>query len=391
MPRTIVIQRVLTHYRRPLFERLHERFGWEIVIAANPPAGTFLDLAKGDLPNYIHRFNYVFPDSNNSYAATIPLATILDSLKPDTVICEFSTRMSTTYQLPSARLRGAIRNYALWSHGWNMGLGFDTLRNRARQYGRLPLMAPADALLTYSEEGAAWLKKWLPWKTIVSIGNTLDIASIWRIGGTARPIRYGTPQLLGVGRLLPDKEFDRLIRVFRRIVEYLPEAALTIIGDGPERERLKCLAGDDLGRCIHMTGAIYEEAMIGAHFLGADALVMLGAIGLSVNHALAYGVPVVAFPRGPHGPHHGPEIAHIVEGVTGYLCRGYSDQAMAETIMRIGAGTSETRRATIRDYAQRHHAIESMVDRFAKVQESLSANLCEEVPNLAGQSEQDRP
>ena len=373
MPRTIIIQRVLPHYRRPLFDRLHAHFGWELVIAANPPTSTFLDLAKDPERNYIHKFDYTFPDPGNAHVAKVPLNHIIAKLKPETVICEFSTGMSTTYQLPRARFSGAIRNYALWSHGWNMGLGFSAVRHRVRQYGRLPLMIPADALLAYTEEGAAWLRKWLPWKTVVPIGNTLDLGQIWREGSAGDPVRHGTPQFLGIGRLLPEKGFDRLLGVFRQVSRHLPEAALTIIGDGPDHNRLKRLAGNDLGGRIHLPGAIYDEAALGAHFLGADAFVLLGAAGLSVNHALAYGLPVVAFPRGAHGPNHHPEIAYVIDGVTGHLCPRYSDEAMAETLVRhIGSRTSDSRRRQIRAYAQRHYSIDSMIDSFAIAADKLN-------------------
>ncbi|RME83854.1 MAG: glycosyltransferase [Zetaproteobacteria bacterium] len=47
---------------------------------------------------------------------------------------------------------------------------------------------------------------------------------------------------VSVGRLVPVKGMDRLLRVWREVVRRKPEARLAIVGEGPERERLAMLA-----------------------------------------------------------------------------------------------------------------------------------------------------
>ncbi len=50
------------------------------------------------------------------------------------------------------------------------------------------------------------------------------------------------PRILFVGRLVPKKGCDVLIRAMKRVQEALPGARLTIAGDGPERHALEALA-----------------------------------------------------------------------------------------------------------------------------------------------------
>ena len=48
-----------------------------------------------------------------------------------------------------------------------------------------------------------------------------------------------------------------------------------------------------------------------------------GYVGLSINHAFAFGTPVVTFKRGENGPFHSPEVEYIVNYETGYLAKSF--------------------------------------------------------------------
>lgn len=369
MSDTIILQRVIPHYRAPLFEALHERFGWVTVAASNPPGGTFLNTNAAEA-SHIRLFPFTFSSAERPWECKLPLDRIVAELKPRRIISEFSMRMNVGRSLPRLRAQRRIECYALWSHGWNMDRGFagpaDWLSNAARL---LPL-SMADTLLTYGEEGRAWLKRWLPWKDVVAIGNTIDVDPMRKAGAVASALTNGNPQLLSVGRLTHDKRFDRLIRIFAEVKTRLPKAALTIVGDGPERARLEAL-GQRIGGVL-FTGALYDEAALAPHFKGADFLVLPGAAGLSVNHALAYGLPVLAYRRGPKGPFHHPEIEYVQESVTGLFAADHSDEAMAGLIVEAHEqGRAAALRRTIGPYVDTRLRLENMVERFAQVDAAL--------------------
>ena len=96
-----------------------------------------------------------------------------------------------------------------------------------------------------------------------------------------------------VGRLVPVKQADVLIEAVARV----PAARLTIVGDGPELERLQRLAGDlAVTERVTFMGALgHDEVML--QLARADALVLASSHeGLPhvLIEALASGTPVVA-------------------------------------------------------------------------------------------------
>jgi glycosyltransferase involved in cell wall biosynthesis len=371
MSDTIIIQRLMPHYRAGLFQALYDRFGWLTVVAENAPNNTFLAIESARRPHlYPMRYNFTSPD--NAFVCKIPVAQALAELKPRRVISEFSMRNNAWHALLKARLTGRIERYALWSHGWNMERGFGTLREWAFQHSRLGPLAAADMILTYGESGKEWTRRWLPWKKIIAIGNTLDMAEIDAARAAAMPARFGNPQLLAVGRLTAEKRFDALIRVFKLVRRQLPGAVLTIVGDGPERQALEAAAGDELHTGIRFLGPMYGEENLAPLFLGADFFVLAGAAGLSVNHALGYGLPVIAYARGKGMPLHHPEIEYVVQDETGILCREPGDEALARVIVQAHlSGQSGKLRASIPGFVAAKMRLEYMIEQFARVDREL--------------------
>ncbi|MEU9863971.1 glycosyltransferase [Streptomyces sp. NPDC047971] len=104
----------------------------------------------------------------------------------------------------------------------------------------------------------------------------------------------------GVGRLVPGKRFDRLVRA----VASVPRARLLLVGEGPERERLRALAGEcgAAGRVL-LAGACEDPPSVTSGGPGLpsllaamDAFVSTSpdeSFGLAVVEALAAGLPVL--------------------------------------------------------------------------------------------------
>lgn len=110
-----------------------------------------------------------------------------------------------------------------------------------------------------------------------------------RPGAGAAPAgRY----LLGVGRLAPQKRWDRAIAALARIAD--PQVTLTIYGEGPERAALAAQAAAlGLGERVRLPGYVADPA---AAIAGAAAVVLTsdfeGVPGV-LREALAAGTPVV--------------------------------------------------------------------------------------------------
>jgi glycosyltransferase involved in cell wall biosynthesis len=367
-----ILQREVPHYRVPLFRRLYERYGVKIIAASQPPSATGLKLGADLLGEAFVPFPMHFPSPEDPFRAEYSVHGLIEELKPDVIISEVSLRSPAQWALPLARRRGRLGRLAYWTHGWNMERSFRRPVDLVAQCARLPSFAAADAIGTYSDEGARWVRRCLPWQTVITLGNALDREGMRR-AATAAPVRHGAPQLLSIGRIRADKNVDRILDVFFHLQRMMPDAGLTIIGDGPGRERLERRAGAELNRAIRFMGALYDEAELAPHFLGADVYVLGGAAGLSVNHALAYALPIVAFPRSPRGPFHHPEIEYVVPDRSGILVEDYDDEAMAATIAESYRSGRLARLRTALETDPVAPSIEDVADNFGRLLNVLEA------------------
>lgn len=98
-------------------------------------------------------------------------------------------------------------------------------------------------------------------------------------------------RLLVVTRLLPYKRVDLAVRAATRI-----GIGLDVVGDGPELERLRSIAGPG----VNFLGRVNDDATVTVLLETCWALCVPGAedFGIVAVEALAAGKPVVAFARG---------------------------------------------------------------------------------------------
>lgn len=128
------------------------------------------------------------------------------------------------------------------------------------------------------------------------IYNPVDIDSIQSLSALeGNPFPRRGPNLLAVGRLSREKDFDLLLRSFPQVLRVFPNASLTFVGsgpDGPSLERSRDRLG--LSDCV----SFLEACQNPYHFLKhADLLVLTSRYeGLPnvILEAIALGTPVVA-------------------------------------------------------------------------------------------------
>jgi len=104
----------------------------------------------------------------------------------------------------------------------------------------------------------------------------------------------GVPVLLGVGRLVPQKDFATLLEAFA-LVRRERDVRLVIIGEGPERAALEARAGR-LGVAEHVSMPGFSD--VPAAFMARSAVFVLSSVfeGLAMvlMEALACGCPCVS-------------------------------------------------------------------------------------------------
>lgn len=100
------------------------------------------------------------------------------------------------------------------------------------------------------------------------------------------------PIVVTIGRLIRSRGVDLLLCAVAQLKKEGNNVELLVIGDGPETENLKARARE-LNITPAFVGGCYEEAALARLIRCADIAVLPGKAGLSVMHALAYGIPVI--------------------------------------------------------------------------------------------------
>lgn len=125
---------------------------------------------------------------------------------------------------------------------------------------------------------------------------------------------------LMVGRLLPYKKFDFVVKVFSE--NGLP---LKVIGEGPEKKRLKKLAG----RNIEFLGFLEDESLK-KYYTECKALIFPQEedFGIVPLEAMASGRPIIAYKAGG-------ALETIVDGKTGVFFEKQEKQFLLDAISRF--------------------------------------------------------
>jgi glycosyltransferase involved in cell wall biosynthesis len=156
-------------------------------------------------------------------------------------------------------------------------------------------------------------------------------------------LRNGRPQphLITVGRLVPERQHDLLIRAFGRVKRVHPEAVLTVVGGGSQAEPLAELA-EALGLAddVRLMGRI-PHSEVPEHLLAADLYISPTTIenfGTAVVEAAAHGLPVVTTDVGF-------PAKLVVDGEGGFIVPPTDGKALGAAILRALSSTAWLRKA----------------------------------------------
>ncbi|GLX10830.1 glycosyltransferase [Microbispora sp. NBRC 16548] len=155
-------------------------------------------------------------------------------------------------------------------------------------------------IATCSDEVRELVVMGVPRDRIAVVPCGVDLG-LFRADGPAAP-RGDRPRVLSIGRMVPRKGVDTVVRAMRQV----PGAELVIAGGDPgdeESTRLRTLAdGLGLGDRVRLIGSV-SRAEVPALMRSADVLVTVPwyePFGMVPLEALACGVPVVASAVGGH-------------------------------------------------------------------------------------------
>lgn len=184
------------------------------------------------------------------------------------------------------------------------------------------------------------------------------------------PVADGPARFLCLGRLVPQKGFDRAVRAFALLAPDHPDARLTIVGAGPDRAELVALAeSSGAAERIEFLGEV-DHSRTAALIESATAVVMpsrFEGLPLVALEAAARARPVVGT--------FAPGLSRAVDpGVTGLLVEGDHDAALAAALATVVDDRDRARAlgARARERAEREFSLSHCVDRYLELYEQVA-------------------
>jgi glycosyltransferase involved in cell wall biosynthesis len=190
-------------------------------------------------------------------------------------------------------------------------------------------------------------------------------------GGASIDVPDDAEVVLAVGRLVPQKGHDVAVRALPALLREHPRALLVVLGDGPERERLRKLAASlGVGRALHLPGHVPG---IGSWLERARVLVHPSrweGFGLVSLEAMLAGRPVVATRVSS-----APEI--VIDGETGLLVPREDPHALATALAAVlGDGALARRLGEAgQRRAREEFSVARMTERTIAVYERAAAKI----------------
>jgi len=211
------------------------------------------------------------------------------------------------------------KNYWYEYIGWKGYLGYII--------EKLAVLMP-EKIISVSKHTAHKLKNELNSKKLTyTVPNGIEFDLITKI----KPAKEKSDAIFA-GRLISHKNIDVLIKSIKLIKEKNPEIKSLIIGDGPEKKKLKVLAQKlNLERNIKFFGFLENHDDVYALIKSSKVFVLPSTregFGIAVIEANACGIPVITI-------NHKDNAARdlIEEGKNGFVCQ-LDEKEIAKNIMK---------------------------------------------------------
>jgi len=234
------------------------------------------------------------------------------NFKPDLIICSGIDFRHFYTILIFLWSRFTKTKFCWWSHG-----GFGN-QGRFGKYLRGIIYRSSTHIFVYSEQGKKNLiTLGVEHNKITVVGNAINSKDL----GFNKALYLKDKDnskivLLYSGRLTSAKRLDVLLRALKELkVRSNRKYYCTIVGDGIIDELTKLAKELCISELVEFTGGKYGDDVV-PYFQLADLFVYPSGIGLSILHALSYGLPVITT---DNKKLHYPEFELLKPGINGDL------------------------------------------------------------------------
>lgn len=368
----LIFEQEMPHYRAPVFAALAEHLQEELVVCSGKiPASSYHTAVDEEQLPFRHCVLKTWRLGGEKLYAQAYWQAFATFDRPDAVIVRHSVRNLTLLPLiATCKSRGIP--VVIWGQGYSRNRAFRPKKNLFDRL-HLVIIRMADAYVCYTEEIRQEIAVYAPDGKLFVATNTLDTRSLLAVRQALEAEgKVNVKQRLGlarryylsfVGRLQPRKQVPYLIEVYRLLKSrYQMDIGLLLIGPGDLDYFRRQIADAEL-EDVHLPGFLSLEDA-GEYLFASDVLVIPGWLGLAVNHAFVFGLPVVSQRFGKNLLGHGPEASYVQHGVSGWFSTAGDKESMAKDILHVLENLDEFS-ANVAAYADRYLRIERMMDGFA--------------------------
>ena len=171
--------------------------------------------------------------------------------------------------------------------------------------------------------------------------------------------------IIGVGDLIPRKQWNLLIEAFLAVQKDIPNVILKLIGDGPERENLELFctrvgASDN----IHFTGQLDKTEMVQEYQM-ANVLIHTSrheTFGIVYLEAMNSGLPVISFAN--------DVSSDLLKGIQhGYLVEMNNVKSLSQKLIELYQNYHQLDFSTIRSAIQSKYSTSEAVQLYGYLYE----------------------
>ena len=315
--RILLISNEVMHYRVPVYNYFHARFrefGYELSVAT--------DRLQKENRKPLHFRLHELPFDFFAYRR------LIKTEKPDAVILFLHLKDRMVWPLIHWMKLSGIR-FAFWTKGGNWDAKDSKVRYEVFNY----IHAMSDGLILYSAACRELVKPRFYSKSFVA-NNTINFQAFPEVSQTKQEIKreFGIPfekTVIFMGRMGAGngrKRVDHLVDIFRNLERR--ELGLLLVGSG---------LSDELKSRMNPDNTIYlgevqdpEDLQISKLCKMADLCVIPGHVGLGLNQAFYWGLPVIT-EEGDHPP----EIAYLKPGRNGIIVPRNDTAALRDGILHL--------------------------------------------------------
>jgi glycosyltransferase involved in cell wall biosynthesis len=332
--KVLMLHRIFASYRKPIYDKLAEKYDY--ILAHSDKEHTIKQTVTA-YSKTIRTFQY----NKGVTSLFFENFSLMLKFKPKVFIHEAAIGVLST--LPTYLLCKIMGiKFILYGHGYNRLNGFNPKDCWADKY-RVFLMRIAHATIVYTETDRQRLGKYSDIHKIFVAQNTLDTTHLVALRqgfeqeGKAKiqeKIGFKHPyNLIFIGRIIDEKMPEKILEVFDILERKMPnQVGIHFVGGGDIKPLQDIVEKKNWQNSVKFYGSIYDERQSGEYLFASDLMIMPGYLGLAVNHAFIFDIPVISFAQTETGPFHSPEIEYVINDNTGFLVPNLCVETMATTI-----------------------------------------------------------